>query len=165
MMIDNLVINQGDIDRLWSKIAKGGESECWLWLAGTFSNGYGCFKVDHKSVLSHRIVFLLEGGALTSEEPYVLHSCDVKRCNNPKHLHAGSATSNYLEAATRSLIPSKHGQLNPAARLTEELVLEIKDRYRRLPYISQSSLARQYGISQQHISQIVNGTRWGSISQ
>ena len=41
---------------------------------------------------------------VSPERPYVLHSCDNKRCWNPAHLRAGSPGENVQEAFERGLV-------------------------------------------------------------
>lgn len=76
-------------ERFWAKVDKGKEDECWPWLGGT-RNGtdYGMISDElGNRVNAHRISFTLRYG--DPGEDWVLHTCDMKHCVNPKHLYIG----------------------------------------------------------------------------
>ncbi|KKK61816.1 hypothetical protein LCGC14_3010540 [marine sediment metagenome] len=77
--------------RFWDNVDT--ESDCWLWTAGCFSNGYGCFWNGTRNVLAHRVAWELENGPIP-EDMQVLHHCDVKPCQNPIHLFLGTPLDN-----------------------------------------------------------------------
>jgi hypothetical protein len=83
--------------RFWSKVNKTsgvfGEDdwydfgECWIWIGGSFSNGYGQFKMpdSNKKIYAHRYAYLDIIG--TIPDGYVLdHLCRTRACVNPTHL-------------------------------------------------------------------------------
>src|SRR5688572_19692292 len=85
-----------DEARFWAKVQKAGPSDCWLWTAGTFRNGYGQFRIQlpgadgkQKTVLAHRVAWQLCHGSLPPDGLSVLHTCDVRRCVNWAHLFSG----------------------------------------------------------------------------
>ncbi len=54
------------------------------------------------------------------------------------------------------------GSKNPQAKLTTEQIIDIRKQY--VPYSKThglKSLSEKYGISQSHLSHIINGSRWG----
>jgi hypothetical protein len=75
---------------------------CLLWTGGKDKDGYGWFKVYMAGVCNrkeraHLISFLLAGGTLPDEKPWVLHSCDTPSCCEPSHLRAGTHAENQLD--------------------------------------------------------------------
>lgn len=84
------------------------DSGCWLWGGQTYPNGYGAIKCFGSMVLAHRLSYELHKGPIPSGME-ILHSCDVKRCINPKHLRAGTHAENMAEAAARGRIPRGAG--------------------------------------------------------
>jgi hypothetical protein len=86
------------VRRFWSKVDIQSEYECWPWLAGRFSTGYGQFKYYGKSTNAHRVAWELEYGNIPKDgygnTMYVLHACDNAICCNPKHLFLGTARDN-----------------------------------------------------------------------
>ena len=79
-------------DRLWEKIDKRGEDECWPWLG---ANGNGTrpptLSTNGVQTVAYRLVFMDQypDHDLKNEE-WVLHTCDDHNCMNPKHLYVGS---------------------------------------------------------------------------
>ena len=55
-----------------------------------------------------------------------------------------------------------NGEKNPKAKLTEEEVKEIK-RLRREKNLSQSELAKIFGVTGCNISYILSGKTWGHV--
>jgi hypothetical protein len=80
--------------RFWSKVDRGGERECWVWLAKT--NGrYGYFTVDGRQVGAHRVAYELMVGPIPPGF-VVHHVCRTTRCVNPQHLRADTQSANVL---------------------------------------------------------------------
>ena len=55
----------------------------------------------------------------------------------------------------------RRGNAHPKSKLTEALVLEIRERYAAGE--SQNELARQYGVTQPNIGAIVRGRAWRHV--
>lgn len=56
----------------------------------------------------------------------------------------------------------QRGSDRPAAKLTDDQIVEIRETYARGGY-TQKDLADEYGITQGLVSQIVNGKRWKHV--
>jgi HNH endonuclease len=114
-----------DAQRFWAQVARGEPEACWLWLGKTayvVVNGTGC--------RVHRVAYALEKRLPTGRP--VLHTCDNRRCCNPRHLRLGRG---------------RH-------RLTEQQIAEI----RALKGQSLRTIARAYGVSHEFIRQLRAGT-------
>lgn len=68
-------------------------SECWLW-KGIIANGYGNLSYKCENYRAHRLSYMIHRGKEIPENTMICHTCDVKNCVNPKHLHMGTATEN-----------------------------------------------------------------------
>src|ERR1044071_8625718 len=89
----------------WERVIKRGPDECWEWIGSVDGWGYGQMRYNggHKRV--HRLSLMWAGGLpeLNNQSVLVLHSCDNKRCVNPRHLHLGDDKQNMREAIERGL--------------------------------------------------------------
>lgn len=158
-------------ERFWSKVGRGAPDECWLWQAGCFVNGYGQFDREGSNQLAHRVAYDFTHGSIPTGLT-VDHLCRVRLCVNPAHLEAVTIQENLRrrDVAARKrrrpvqLVPTKDGRLrigesNGASKLDFAKGDEIRERY-ATGLISQRALAREYGVAQSQITEVVNGRRW-----
>lgn len=71
--------------RFLAKIRK--TETCWQWTAATQSRGYGCFGLEGRVVLAHRVAYELFIGPIP-EGLTIDHTCRNKLCVRPDHLQA-----------------------------------------------------------------------------
>jgi hypothetical protein len=76
--------------RFWSKVDKSGE--CWIWTAGKFAGGYGCYW-DGKSRKAHRVSYEEHFGPIP-EGMQIDHTCHNTCCVNPAHLRTVTGKQN-----------------------------------------------------------------------
>lgn len=80
-----LIFEDKLLNRFWMKVEK--TETCWVWLGAKQSDGYGCFGVNGKILLSHRFSYeLLKGDIPKGLE--LDHLCRNVKCINPSHLEA-----------------------------------------------------------------------------
>lgn len=139
-------------ERFWAKVYK--TDKCWVW-TGAHSDGYSMFKVDGHPVKVHKYAWILYNGALP-EGLYVLHSCDVKDCVHPKHLHTGTQSDNMKECVQRRRL-NNAGEHNPRAILTWKIVDIIRREYKDG---MGGVLARRYKTTRTTIWDIVHNKQW-----
>lgn len=134
---------------------------CWIWTRKREKRrgrlAYGKFSVrsngDRKMPPAHRWIFQQIHGPLPMGI-LVLHRCDVPGCVNPDHLYAGTHQQNMNDRKDRDRHDGKRrrGANHPLARLSNEQANEI--RRRALAGESQRKLAKEFGISQPHVSRL-----------
>lgn len=161
-------------ERFLSKVDKSGpdgehaDGACWQWTTDT-DIGYGQLNVDGKCVVAHRVaakLYIDESIELApgrTGENYVLHQCHNPSCVNPDHLYIGTQADNMqdtLEIGTHDH-PDHVGEDNPASKLTEADVVEIRERY-SCSSVTYTELADEYGISMCMVGNIVRGDAWES---
>lgn len=86
-------------ERFWSKVDTSGD--CWVWLAGRSSGGYGKFRLSRprRMVSAHR--FSYEQVVRPIPEGLTLdHLCRNRACVNPAHLEPVSHRENILRGET-----------------------------------------------------------------
>ena len=147
-------------DRFWSFSIPEPNSGCWLWTGGVCGNGYGGFNLvrPRKSISASRFAFELTHGSIP-DGLHVLHRCDNKLCVNPEHLYAGTRSQNMQDAYDRGRQPFRSGVLRHNAKLTDEIVREI----RRSDKMG-AEWARELGVSSVVIYNIRNGKTWRHVS-
>lgn len=114
-------LSKVEAQRFWAQVARRGPDECWPWTGKTayvVVNGVGC--------RVHRVAYALEKRLPAGCA--VLHTCDTRRCCNPRHLRLGHVRR----------------------RLTEQQIAEV----RALKGQSLRTIARAYGVSHEFIRQL-----------
>jgi HNH endonuclease len=149
-------------DRFWAKVAKGGPQDCWTWTGCHDGYGYGHIRIEGHAVYAHRLSYELHHGPLP-DGLYVCHNCptgDNPSCVNPAHLFLGTAKDNTQDMLSkgRQRYVSRPGEANPYAKLTDEIVLDIRRRITTGE--TKAALAREYGVSHVTISRIINRKTW-----
>jgi hypothetical protein len=157
--------------RFWAKVQK--TDGCWEWQAARDEHGYGIFAIQAVQYRAHRIAYQLTHGSLP-DDLVVRHTCDNPPCVNPEHLIGGTQLDNITDRNERGRTakgdqagfrrhperyPSRKGEHNGRAKITQSLADEIRERY-RAGDIGARTLAKQYGVSRALIRFIVKGEIW-----
>jgi hypothetical protein len=133
--------------------------DCWIWNKPLSKSGYGSFSMNGQGGLAHRASLILHG-ILIPEGHIVRHFCPKKHrnCVNPEHLTTGTHKQN-MEDMIRDG-SSTFGEKNPAVKLTETQVLEIR---RESSNNILTDLAKKYSVSSSSIWSIVKRKTWKHI--
>ncbi len=145
-------------DRFWTFVDK--RADCWLWTGACSGDGYGAFTLRHHVMISaHRFAYQIQIGPIPDGE-HVLHRCDIKVCVRGEHLFLGNSRINSDDkvAKLRHSYGSSHGR----AKLVEADIIAIRREY-AAGDISQTTLARYYGVNQTIISDIVRHVTWRHV--
>lgn len=153
--------------RFWSKVDKNGPvpphmphlGNCWLWTGVPGSHGYGQLSPGSRGInqeTSHRASWIIHYGIIPLDQ-CVLHKCDNRLCVRPDHLFLGTRIDNNRDALEKGRVPSGEQSVNH--KLTSVQVQEIRSRYEP-NVISESDLAKEYGVSQGVIHKILSGQGW-----
>lgn len=150
-------------DVFWKRIKKG--PGCWVWHK---HDRYGLFYMGGTQYSAHRLAWILTFGQIPTGL-VVCHRCDNPPCVNPAHLFLGTAKENSEDMVRkgRSLRGSKNpshgrgmlGAKNPAAKLSDEAVLEIRRIYSAGRH-TQKQIAAMFGITQGVSSHVITGRNW-----
>ena len=122
-------------------------SGCHEWQSTIKHSGYGQFWLG-KPTLAHRVAYELFIGQIP-EGLQVLHTCDNRKCVNPKHLYAGTPRDNVLDKVER--FKGMWGRM----KIPFSTVQEARRLY--ATGLSQQKVADLLGIKQIQVSRYVRG--------
>lgn len=117
----------------------------------------GCAR-PHYGRGAHRFAYELLVG-LIPEGLFVCHRCDNPPCCNPEHLFPGTAADNIADMLKKNRWAPAVGEAQGCAKLTTHDVVAI----RCAQNISQSVLAKYYGVGQATVSRIRTRKAWRSL--
>lgn len=133
-----------------------GDNACWMWTGILNGRGYGRVQWGGRQILAHRAAWEDWHGTSVPLGIFVCHTCDVKRCVNPRHLFLGTAADNTADMIRKGR--HARGERCGTAKLTDAQVREIRSDPR--PY---KQIADQHGIGLPNISHIKLGKGWKHI--
>jgi hypothetical protein len=146
----------------WSKVAAGPNC-CILWTGTKTTRGYGmvwCPKSKTQK-RTHRVAYELHFKRNPGRFE-VCHTCDNPPCINPNHLFLGTHTKNMRDMTFKGRNKAWKGESNGQHKLTEAEVISIRRKY--IPRIYGTiKLAREFGVSQALIMQIIHRKAWKHI--
>lgn len=148
--------------RLMNGIVEINGHGCWIW-GRAISAGYGTMTVSRKTVRVHRLALALALGRDETGLEEVCHDCpggDNPLCVNPGHLFEGTHGDNVRDAVAKGRArapvgPVRHGSANPASKLSDAQVVELRAMLVRGE--RQRVIAERFGISQSAVSLIALG--------
>ncbi len=155
-MLDRM--SKSDRARFWAKVDVRGPADCWPWVAGKFTDGYGAFQLNGKARRSHRLAWSIVNGPIPAGLQ-VLHSCDNPICMNPDHLRAGTHDDNMRDKIIRNR--NCPGALNGNSKLSESDVVKIRKEW---PRLTQLKLAAKYGVDRTCIQRILWRKSWRCVA-
>lgn len=164
--------------RLLARTEEDVVTGCWEFARETPLHNGGCPQItfEGRRYIASRVAYELWVSPIP-KGLLVCHTCDNPRCIYPVHLWAGTQKKNMDDMYYKGRGPTgeKHGsktmphrvyhppvgEENQSSKLTEERV-----RYIRMWYaegFSQISIAKAFGISQIHVSQLVRRLYWKHV--
>lgn len=127
--------------------------ECITWPFAKDDRGYGRVAVGRKNRRAHRVVMELVHGPQPARR-FVRHGpCHNTSCINPKHLTWGGHRDNM----TDMLRDDTWGKKLRKADVV--MIRQLRD-----GGLTQQAIADHFGISRQHVGNILTGHRWGELS-
>lgn len=148
------------LKRFWDKVNVRGKNKCWPWTA-CLLRGYGQFNFLGKTKKPHRIMWELVYGPIP-RKLCVLHSCDNRRCVNPKHLFLGTHLDNIQDMVHKNRHRGAVGTANANTTLTEKQIIEIRTLWTTGKY-TQTELSTFYPVCQSTIERIVHRKVWRHV--
>lgn len=140
------------VTEFWSNVDKRGADDCWPW-GGYLEDGYGRYFYGGQMRAAHELAVTFTTGETRAKELDTCHSCNNPPCCNPKHLRFDTRASNVADMIDAGR--QRRG------RFTELEVVTMRTRYQA--GARQTDIARDYGVTNGLISQIVRGMRYATI--
>jgi len=143
------------LTRFWLKVDVNSVNGCWLWTASVDTHGYGHMRIGSRSdgsrrmVTASRVSWEAHNGVIP-DGICVCHTCDIRKCVNPKHLFLATHKENMLDMSTKGWRGYK---------LSASNVSEIRN---LRGVLSQIDLAKKFDVSSSLISLIMNRKIWRS---
>lgn len=135
------------------------KDDCWHWNGSLSNKGYGFFIFRGKRLSSHRVSYEIHNGKIP-EGLFVCHTCDVRKCINPKHLFLGTLQDNRADCVSKSRhgFGEKHGR----SKLKSKDIIKIRQLFESGSY-SKRSLAAAFNITPATAGKIINRDIWNHI--
>ena len=147
----------------WSRVDRREPDACWPWTGSLNSWGYGACQYEGKQVNASRAAYLAYHGGI---EPglVVCHRCDNPICCNPAHLFAATQAENLADCRRKGRQRYRYGKDHhrATAKLTPDRVREARRLYES--GVSQSEIARRWGMHSSTISRAVRGEFWRHVA-
>lgn len=154
--------SNSEINRFWRKSGVAAiEDKCWEWEGLITRGGYGRLYLDDYKIVvySHRASYKINIGDIP-DGLFVCHTCDNRKCVNPKHLFLGTCKDNLMDMSSKGR-HSVCGEKSGNHKYSNDMILEI----RRLSSIGlvQSEIAKKFNVNQAYISNVVRRKIWNHI--
>ena len=135
------------------------DDECWEYQGTLNHDGYGQITDDYRRTRRvHRLMYEACCEPLASSQ-VVRHTCDNRSCCNPNHLVVGTQADNIHDCVARGRFPDRAGETNGRARLTQELVDDIRKIYSSGMW-SYGLLAQLFDTPRATIAHVIKGYTW-----
>ena len=127
--------------------------DCIVWPYGRTGRGYGQVSVNGTVRPAHRVALETVSDPPTLKHHAAHGPCRNRLCCNPRHLSWKTISENHADKYRDGT--DQNGEACSTCKLSTAQVDQIRTRYRET-HRTQQSLADEYGVSQKHISRIVN---------
>lgn len=147
----------------WRKVQIRGIDECWPWIGARDREGYGRVVLNGGMYLAHRISFAL---SIRPPRPdlRICHECDNPPCCNPGHYFEGTDAENKLDCVKKGRVAHFNGIKNPNAKLSPEVVAEIRKHLTNPRFGLRAQLSRRYGVHWTTIEAVRKQVTWRGFS-
>jgi hypothetical protein len=144
------------------KLSSESTDSCIEFTGRLSADGYGLIEDPKTKQVrkAHRVSYCIANNTLLEAiaSQLVIHSCDNRKCINPKHLSLGTNADNMQDKADRGRSADRRGANCPTAKLTPELVREI-----RVAKGTCIQIGKRYGVSAKCVNNIQRRITWQNV--
>ena len=134
--------------------------DCIEWQLYVSETGYGILTYNDQKWRAHRFSYYLEYGIVPWYK-CLLHSCDNRKCVNPKHLSIGTQADNVADMMRKGRHGPSLGEINGNSLLKEDDIKLIRFLYKIGS--PQTEIAKWFKMSYSAINKIVYRYTWKHI--
>jgi len=143
------------VERFWVKVDKTGD--CWLWMAGLCSGGYGQFRIStERKTVAHRFAYEQMVGPVP-DGLQLDHLCRVKRCVNPSHLEPVTGRVNTLRSSGPTAMHARQTHCKRGHEFTSENTWLTKAGHRVCSTCALAGARRRYAEKRSGRSAAIDG--------
>lgn len=163
LVINDPAVLQNVEKRLWNKVDRKNDADCWPWEGAVNKDGYGSLRIAQMKtdVRAHRIAYAIAHG-LPAQGIVIMHLCDNPKCCNPAHLAQGLQKDNMRDMDKKNRRKPPIGINNGSNKLTENQVREIKALLSNGKGVK--SIAKIYNLTKKTVFSIKKGNIWKHIN-
>lgn len=135
------------------------ESGCLEWKGAVNKDGYAACNAYglFRSQALHREVYRLRNGG---SPEVVMHTCDNRKCINPRHLVSGTPAANLQDKLIKGR--QAKGSNNGRAKLDEEKVAALRE-MQKTQGATYKELGKYFGVSVATVGRVLSGKNWGHV--
>jgi hypothetical protein len=150
----------------------------WRGASNGFGHGFVRYAIrpgEHRPMHLHRLAMEVQIGRILAPGECVLHICDNPRCVTLSHLYIGTQMDNIRDMVTRGRARGPYkpeskrqreswarGERTGNAKLTSELVRQIRDLYIPRSF-GPRRIARRLGLPHCAVRDVVYGKTWNHV--
>lgn len=156
-----------DLKKFWSRVQRGNNEDCWLWTGSLGGAGYGQFLLFKRTLLAHRVSYILHSKKIIEFGMYACHKCDKPSCVNPNHIFLGTQKDNMSDCSKKNRTNKSYltiyfaGENGPNSKLTNQNVIKIRELLNK--GCKQIEISSLFNISQPNVSDIKRRNTYKNI--
>lgn len=144
------------LDLLFERCEHNPETDCVEWVRSINGNGYGSLRFRGKVETAHRAAYSLAYNINLVAENVICHDCDNPICCSLSHLFLGTHKDNSDDKFRKGRFKTLRGEDSGSAKVSNKQIEEIRHMWETTDML-QREIGDYFGLTQQHISKIVNG--------
>lgn len=135
-------------DTFWEKVDVKGPDDCWNWKIANHDS-YPIVKINSTCYPANRIAWILSGKSIEAGR-LILHTCDNKKCVNPKHLYMGTFSDNMIDRCNRF-----KGRIGKIGRFSKEDIAEMRKLFNN--NTPRQEIMNSFNVSRRYLYKLVSG--------